>query len=478
MNIGVDIDNVLSNFNEALYKEFLMEDQKKRNRGIVNPDLYMTKGMFDWSKEEITLFYKDNIQRIAMNLDVIEGAKEAITKLRKDGNQIYIITGRDNGEYSDPYTMTETWLKKHKIEYDKLILTNAYDSSAKAMVCQENNIAIMIDDSSRILKEVEKIGVKTLLMHTFYNRKETHFTRVFDWNEIYQFIINYNKEKRNVIFDTDTYNECDDQFALAYLLKSQDVFQIDAITVAPYSHKKYHETVISGQEKSYQEILKICKWLNFDYTDKVFKGATDYIQNGYQDSNEAVEKIIQIVLANDKTYIMAIGALTNVALAILKEPNIIDKMEVIWLGGHSFLQQNNLDFNFRQDIDAVRIVFDSKVKLTVIPCKNVASNLVTSIYELNHYLKGKSPLCDYLIERFHDDSYHELKERRVIWDIAVVAYLINQQWFMTTQISCPNIQKDSSYEFTKDRHQITIVNNVNSDFIYKDLFEKLGKVEF
>ena len=38
---------------------------------------------------------------------------------------------------------------------------------------------------------------------------------------------------------------------------------------------------------------------------------------------------------------MAIGAITNVALAIKKEPKIIEKIEVIWLGGHSLLQDNN-----------------------------------------------------------------------------------------------------------------------------------------
>lgn len=68
---------------------------------------------------------------------------------------------------------------------------------------------------------------------------------------------NYKKERLNVILDTDTYNECDDQFALAYMLKSQDLFNIEAITVAPYSHKEYSESVKEGQEKSYNEILKI-----------------------------------------------------------------------------------------------------------------------------------------------------------------------------------------------------------------------------
>ena len=57
MNIGIDIDNVISNFNEALKEEFLKHDKELRNTGIVNPNLYMTKGMFDWSEDEIWEFY-------------------------------------------------------------------------------------------------------------------------------------------------------------------------------------------------------------------------------------------------------------------------------------------------------------------------------------------------------------------------------------------------------------------------------------
>lgn len=62
----------------------------------------------------------------------------------------------------------------------------------------------------------------------------------------------------NVILDTDSYNECDDQFALSYLIKSQNLFNIEAITVAPYSHTTRVQKVSDGQELSYNEILKIC----------------------------------------------------------------------------------------------------------------------------------------------------------------------------------------------------------------------------
>ncbi len=474
MRIGVDIDNVLSNFNEVLLKDYIDHDKKLRNNGIINNNAYI-RDMFDWSEEEEQQYYKENIERLVSLLEPIRDCSKYIKKLRKNGDYICIISGRDNGEYSNPYNMTIEWLKKYEIEYDDLILTNAYNHQEKADICIENNIDVMIDDSVNVCIKCSEINIKSLLFHTEYNKNETRFTRVNNWEEIFNYINHYKKERINVILDTDTYNECDDQFALAYMIKSQDIFNIEAITVAPYSYKERNETVTSGREKSYNEILKICNWLNFDTTDKVFKGAEDYVCNGYEEDNDAVSKIIAIALKNSKTYIMAIGAITNIALAIKKEPKIIDKIEVIWLGGHSLLQDNNLEYNFKQDVSAVRIVFDSKVKLTIIPCKNVASNLRTSIYELNHYLKDKSELCNYLIDRFYNDGYHGIQERRVIWDISVIAYMINKDWFTGKIISCPKIKNDTSYELTTDTHKITMINDIDVNKVYNDLFRKLGE---
>ena len=477
MRIGIDIDNVISNFNEELLNEYLIYDKKLRNKGIINENAdYIRRGMFDWSEDEEINFYRSNIERIAKNLKVKDGAKEYIDKLRADGHYICIITGRDNGEYQEPYNMTKKWLDDNFIKYHNLILTNAYknDKHGKTEKCIENNIDIMIDDSVNICRDCIENNITTLLMDTPYNKK-VDMPRVYNWEEIYEYISNYKREKINVILDTDTYNECDDQFALAYMLKSQDIFNIEAITVAPYSRKTPIVSVKDGQENSYNEILKICKWLDFDTTNKVFKGAEDYICNDYNGNNDAVNKIIEIALRNDKTYIMAIGAITNVALAIKKAPEIVEKIEVIWLGGHSLLQDNNLEFNFRQDVNAVRLVFDAKVKLTIIPCKNVASNLRTTIYELNYYLKDKSELCNYLIERFYNDGYHGIQERRTIWDISVIAYMINKSWFTSKEISCPNINDDTSYELTNDRHIITMVNHIDVNKVYSDLFEKLAR---
>ena len=471
MNIGIDIDNVISNFDEVLKKEFLIHDKELRNTGIINPEAYMTKGMFDWTDDEIWTFYLENIGRITPSLDVIEGASKYIKKLKQDGHTIYIISGRDNGEYTDSYNMTKNWLEKYDITYDKLFLVDAYNSHSKTEICLENNVDIMIDDSKRMCTDIKKHGIRAFIMDTPYNRDTNEFKRVCSWKEIYDIISN---NKINVILDTDTYNECDDQFALSYLIKSQDKFNIEAITVAPYSHNTRNVSVPEEQELSYKEILKICKWLDFDTSNKVFKGSMDYIQNGYNENNDAVNKIIEIALKNNKTYILAIGAITNVALAIKKEPKIIGKIEIIWLGGNELGYKDNLEYNFRQDVEAVKIVLESQVKLTILPCKNIVSNLRIDINTLKENIGNKSELCDYLIKRFYNDGYHGIQESRVIWDISVIAYMINKNWFETKEISSPNIKEDTSYEMTQNKHNVTFVTKLNRDKIYEDLFNKLG----
>jgi len=479
MRIGIDIDNCISNFDDTLLKEYLKHDKELRNTGIINENTEsFRKGMFDWTDEEEKEFYNSNIERFAKQLKPLKDVPNYIRKLKEDGHEIYIITGRDNGEYTNPHELTTNWLKRYDIIYDKLIFTNAYDKHAKTEICLDNNIDIMIEDSTKISLDLIENGIKVLTMNTRYNRQNQELERVSNWKEIYEKISTINEkqdnEKINVILDTDIYNECDDQFALAYLLKSQEKFNIEAITIAPYHHDN-NISIQEGTEKSYNEVIKICDWLKFDHTNKVFKGSLDYVENGYNEPNDAVNKIIEIANKNAKTYILAIGAITNIALAIEKEPQIIDKIEIIWLGGNSFLTKHNKEFNFKQDIQAVRTVFNSKVKLTIIPCKNVASNLRTSIYELEHFLKGKNELCNYLCQRFYNDGVHVIQERRVIWDISVIAYMINKKWFETEEISCPEINDDTSYKLTENSYKITIVNYLNVDKIYKDLFEKLGE---
>lgn len=194
MKIGIDIDNCISNFDDTLLKEYLKHDKELRNTGIINENPeYLRRGMFDWTEEEEKNFYDANIEKFAKSLKPLENSPHYIKKLKEDGHEIYIITGRNNGEYISPYELTEEWLKQYDIIYDKLVLTDAYDKHAKTVVCLENNIDLMIEDSTRTSLDLKNNGIKVFTMNTRYNQKEQTLDRVSNWKEIYEKISKLNQ---------------------------------------------------------------------------------------------------------------------------------------------------------------------------------------------------------------------------------------------------------------------------------------------
>lgn len=474
MKVGLDIDNVITAFDDKILEEFYIEDKRKRNSGIVNPEGHWIKYQFDWSVDEIEDFFNNNMERIASELDPIESAKYYMDKMLSDGHELYLISHRVYPHYKNPFETTVNWLKEHDIQYTKLILS---ETTNKSKECIENNIDVMFDDVKNNCHKLNESGIKCYLMKTKYNTKNTEGLNVVNnWRALYETVCNIactKLDKIHVILDTDTNNEADDQFALAYLINSKDRLILDAVTIAPYSPKD-GSSVSDGINESYNIAKKVFEFCNEPYFNNIHKGSTSYITKGYNEDNDAVNKILEVVKKNPLTYIIAIGAITNIALAIKKQPNIINKIKIIWLGGNSLLSSDNREFNFRQDNEANKIVFYSGVDLTVIPCKNVASNLVTSIYELEHYFDITSGLGKLLYDRFYNDGIHGITDRRTIWDISAVAYAVNPYWFEQEKIKCPKITDDFKYVDSKFDHKISFVNNMNVNDIYKDMFKKIG----
>lgn len=248
MKIGIDIDNVISNFDDVLLEEYMKHDKELRNTGIINKNTYFRNGMFDWSEDEEKDFYTKNIEKFAKKFKSINNSTYYINKLREDGHEIYIITGRDNGEYSNPHQMTVEWLEKYNIIYDKLILTNAYNSKEKADICMENGISIMIDDSSRICKEVDKVGIKALLMDTPYNKQTDTITRVQNWQEIYEYISKFQNVNKTKLSS-----------AAKVLIFDQSIGKIISIFLDTFLAAYFYK--ISEQNILYLSIYNIIGWI-------------------------------------------------------------------------------------------------------------------------------------------------------------------------------------------------------------------------
>lgn len=125
-------------------------------------------------------------------------------------------------------------------------------------------------------------------------------------------------------------------------------------------------------------------------------------------------------------------------------------------------------------------MFNSGVELVVIPCRNVAANLSTTIYELKHYLKEETELNKYLCDifvkckkSFIKNELDEIGSSKTLWDLSAIAYEINSDWFKSELISCPNVLDNGLYEQTTNNHKVIFVNDLYRNKIYKDFFIKL-----
>lgn len=328
--------------------------------------------------------------------------------------------------------------------------------------------------------------------------------------------------KVRMVLDTDTYNEVDDQFALSYALMSPEKLDVEAVYAAPFSGTFFAKllnkddvtvpmtlNLAEGLEQSYQEIIKIFGMLDKSPEGKVFRGSSKYMKSPNQPvESDAARDLVQRAMASDDIlYVAAIGEITNIASAILMEPEIVKKIVIVWLGGHPLYWPHTVEFNIGQDPIASQIIFDSGVPLVLIPCMTVASNLTTTAAELRENLMGKSRIGSYLSDivisqlspqnadnmlklfrltylKGTDDYQQNAEENipfgamapsRIIWDISTIGYMINPLWCPSTLVTSPILTDDLKWKQNPNRHLMRICNFVYRDGVFGDMFAKLSK---
>ena len=239
--------------------------------------------------------------------------------------------------------------------------------------------------------------------------------------------LEFKKGKIKAILDTDTYNEIDDQFALVQMLFSKEKIEVQSINAAPFSMNNRSDNPKKGMELSYDEIFRLLEKINFKKNNFVFKGSTKYV--GFEKkpiNSPAADNIIESALAcseEDPLYVLAIGAISNVASALLIEPEIIKKLVVVWLGGNALYWPQNLEFNLKQDIGGAQVLFDSGVSLVMVPCKGVTSHLISTVPEIEKYIEPHGEIGKFLAMRFKEYNSIHKGWSKEIWDMAAVGPL-------------------------------------------------------
>ena len=285
------------------------------------------------------------------------------------------------------------------------------------------------------------------------------------------------KGRVKMVLDTDTYNEVDDQFALAYSLLSPEKLDVLAVYAAPYFNDRSSGPE-DGMEKSYAEIVRLLGKMGRTSEGFVFKGSRGYLPDGETPvESEAARDLVKKAMAmpeGELLYVVAIGAITNVASAILMEPEIVKKICVVWLGGHPLSASTAREFNLMQDVPAARVVLDCGVPFTLVPCMGVASHLLATVPDMKDAIGGKNARCDALVELFGEYSSDHFGWAKEIWDVSTIAYLVNPDWIPTVLEHSPLLTDDCHWAHDANRHFIRVATFARRTPIFRDLYRKLA----
>lgn len=295
-----------------------------------------------------------------------------------------------------------------------------------------------------------------------------------------------------VIFDTDANNELDDQHALAYLLLNDQAFNVLGITVnATYSGGEIDEHM-----KEAHRVVDLVGWRG---KVPVIKGANgdfpeirDQLNQELYDGSEAVNFIIKEAMKKRKEplVLLPVGKLTNVALALEKEPAIAKRVRIVWLGAN---YPDPGEYNLMNDTASMNYILKTGAPFEMVTVRYGQTSGTADVKirrkEIYTRMPGSGPVVaepvtgrhggtfscfgDYSVDLFKHITDMEDGCYRSLFDLAAVAIVKDPSWAEAYEIPSPIYINNRWVEQSENSRKITIWENFNRDAIMTNFFSTL-----
>lgn len=301
------------------------------------------------------------------------------------------------------------------------------------------------------------------------------------------------RAKTRVLLDTDANNELDDQHAIAYLLFSGDVFDVEGITV----NRTESGGDIHAHAEEAERVVKLC---GFHGQVPVLKGASGsfleikgHLDEPSYDGRAAVDFIIQKAHEEGgrELVLLAIGKLTNIALALKKDPSISPKVRVVWLGSN---YPEPGEYNQDNDEAALNYLLTEDVAFEVVLVRHGRPSGTDAVRvtreEIRIRMAGKGPRTaepvpgrnggvfetfgDYSVDLFEHIEPYGTPPSRALYDVAAVAIVKEPAWASPRRIPAPELVEGKWVGRPDNPRWITTWENFDRDRILQDLFERVA----
>ena len=477
MRIAFDIDDTLAKFTARLIPLAQTYDRlySKSKKGVICKNKQIWHGMFDWSTAEKNHFDSIAIPQAHPVLQPVYTGLQLAKTLKKDGDQIYLISARGFDGYSK-CSVSTNWLKEQELKYDKLIIKQ-YD---KSFMINKNKIDVYIDNSYKKCVSAEQNCPNTKIYQVSAEQRPfTKYKNYTTYEDLYYEIYKlYNRktmlERYPIIIDSDVTNEIDDEFALSYLFSFKNA-PVEAITIAPHFSDNNKNLVIKDNVKrSYKKAKRLAKLAGReDLVKKIYKGTEALLGLGNPPDSEGVDKIIEICKKHEKVTFIAIGVPTNLAVAVTKAPEIADKIKLYSLMGELTPFGLQSETNMSKDPIATQIVIEKIKDKTIFPASCFAP-LYLSAKNLEEELDlQNSELAKLLYKGFTNTLKAFKISYKSLFDCGVIYYLSNPIPFIESEVAVKFVHSHIALN-KKGKNRAYIVSQMrDSGRILADMFKRL-----
>ena len=283
-------------------------------------------------------------------------------------------------------------------------------------------------------------------------------------------------KKIRVIIDTDAACEADDPYAIVHALLSPKLI-VKGILAEHFNEQ-------GSVERSFNEIKTILEAMKMDIP--VFmgeKGSLDPSFTGSSGANisPASEFIIEEALRDDEKplFVLCQGAITNVASALRKCPEIKSRMTVVWIGTHGIEEKPApfREFNAGNDIVAANEVLESGANIRLIP-SNVYTTITVGLAELKLKVLPCGEIGKHLYENMINYNLSPYAgwtqgESWSLGDSPAIAVAINPGCGTFVDAPAPHVNADTSSSIKPGNPIIRVYTSVDSRYILEDFFAKL-----
>lgn len=280
------------------------------------------------------------------------------------------------------------------------------------------------------------------------------------------------KKKLRIIIDTDAACEADDAFAIVHALLTPR-FQVRGI-IAEQFVSEGQET---SMEKSYAEVQKILSLMNIEGM-RVCRGVKQPLRSEQESPQaEGVDFLIEEALRRDECplYVLCQGALTNVAAAINRCPEIQDRFTCVWIGG-GFYPRGGWEFNCLNDYHAANRVFRSQVEFWQIPME-CYTTMQLGYAELQRKVRPCGEIGKYLFEQMIKvgmEADWVMGESWSLGDSPALAVVLNQGCGRYAVRRAPAVDSEGYYHDCEENREIRVYQQVDSRYVLEDFFAKLA----